>query len=34
MGNEIVTFGDIEIEKKKKTNFTTIKIQFFGRCRC
>ena len=33
MGNEIVTFGDIEIEKKK-TNFTTIKIQFFGRCRC
>ena len=33
MGKEIVTFGDIEIEKKT-TNFTAVKIRFFGRCRC
>ena len=32
MDKEIVTFDDIEIEKKK--NFNAIKIRFFGRCRC
>ena len=30
MSKEILTFGDIEIEKK---SFTNIKVQFFRRCR-
>ena len=29
MGKEILPFGDIEIEKKKK-NFTVIKLLFLG----
>ena len=29
MGKDILTFGDIEIE----TNFITIKVLFFRRCR-
>ena len=31
MGQEILTFEDIEIEKKKI--FAAIKLLFFGRCR-
>ena len=31
MDKEILTFEDIEIEK---VHFTTIRLLFFGRCRC
>ena len=31
MGKEVLTFGDIEIKKRK--NFTAIRLLFFGRCR-
>ena len=29
MNKEILTFGDIEIEKKKKKNFNAIRLLFF-----
>ena len=32
MDKEILTFGDIEIEKKRR-NFTAIKLLFLARCR-
>ena len=32
MVKEILTFGDTEIQKKKKF-FTTIRLQYFLRCR-
>ena len=33
MVKEILTFGDTEIQKKKKKFFTTIRLQYFLRCR-
>ena len=33
MGKEILTFENIEYEKKKKANFSAIKLLFFKSCR-